>query len=117
MANTANLKPFTSDQSHDEAVKNGRKGGRKSGKVRRDRRRFRDELAFILRQDAGDGESYNHLVALAIVEKALAGNVEAFKVIRDTVDGKPTEDNRLEIVKHDFSALEAAFEGMKLDYD
>ncbi|MBR3139070.1 hypothetical protein IKG38_03640 [Candidatus Saccharibacteria bacterium] len=35
MANEQNLKPFTSEQSHEEAVKNGRKGGIESGKAKR----------------------------------------------------------------------------------
>ena len=35
MANTKNLKPFTSDQSRDEAVKNGKKGGVRSGTIRK----------------------------------------------------------------------------------
>ena len=35
MTNTHTPKPFTSDQSHLEAVKNGRKGGIESGKARR----------------------------------------------------------------------------------
>ena len=35
MANEQNLVPFTSDQSHEEAVANGRKGGIESGKTRR----------------------------------------------------------------------------------
>ena len=38
MANEQNLVPFTSDQSHEEAVKNGKKGGIASGKARRERK-------------------------------------------------------------------------------
>lgn len=40
MANEQNLKPFTSDQSREEAVKNGRKGGEASGEARRDKKRW-----------------------------------------------------------------------------
>lgn len=35
MANEQNLTPFTSEQSHEEAVKNGKKGGVNSGKARK----------------------------------------------------------------------------------
>ena len=35
MANEKNLNPFTSDQSREEAKKNGRKGGIASGKAKR----------------------------------------------------------------------------------
>lgn len=38
MANEQNLRPFTSDQNREEAVKNGRKGGVASGKARRQRK-------------------------------------------------------------------------------
>ena len=43
MANNENLKPFDSNQSREEAKKNGRKGGIKSGEVRRARKTLREE--------------------------------------------------------------------------
>lgn len=42
MGGKDNLVPFTSDQSHDEAVENGRKGGIASGQSRRDRKTMRE---------------------------------------------------------------------------
>lgn len=115
MANEKNLKHFTSEQSHDEAVKNGRRGGMRSGEVRRERRKLREELEYILSQDDGNGETMGNAIAMALVEKALTGNVEAFRVIRDTVDGKPAETGKLTLVNDtaDFSALDAAFEALK----
>ena len=47
MANEKNLKPFTSDQSHEEAVKNGRKGGIKSGEAKREKKQFAELLAMV----------------------------------------------------------------------
>ena len=47
MANEQNLTPFTSEQSHEEAVKNGKKGGVNSGKARKrkaDLRRMAQEV-------------------------------------------------------------------------
>ena len=38
MANEENLIPFTSEQSREEAKRNGAKGGKKSGEVRRQRK-------------------------------------------------------------------------------
>lgn len=38
MANEQNLRPFTSEQNREEAVKNGHKGGIASGKARRQRK-------------------------------------------------------------------------------
>lgn len=43
-----NLKPFTSNQSRDEAVKNGKNGGKKSGEVRREKRKTADILNSLL---------------------------------------------------------------------
>ena len=48
MANEKNLIPFTSDQSHDEAVKNGKKGGVASGAARRRRKTMRQTLNALL---------------------------------------------------------------------
>lgn len=44
MANEQNLKPFTSSQSREEAVKNGQKGGLASGKKRTMEKMMRDAL-------------------------------------------------------------------------
>lgn len=42
MANPQNLKSFTSDQSHEEAVKNGRKGGLKLGENNKMRKTLKE---------------------------------------------------------------------------
>ena len=47
MANEENLIPKTSDQSREEAKRNGRKGGIASGKVRRNKKEAK-ELALML---------------------------------------------------------------------
>lgn len=64
MANEQNLVPFTSDQSRDEAVANGRKGGVASGIARRQKRTLR-ELAEII----GSMPTKNPKT-IAIMEKA-----------------------------------------------
>lgn len=56
MANEENLKPFTSDQSREKAVENGRKGGIASGKAKRekaDRKKRMAELLDLNMQGAG----------------------------------------------------------------
>ena len=40
--NKQNLKPFTSEQSREKAVENGRKGGIKSGEAKRERKLIRE---------------------------------------------------------------------------
>ena len=48
MANEQNLIPFTSNQSREEAKKNGAKGGRKSGEVRRKRKAMKEQAELLL---------------------------------------------------------------------
>ena len=48
MANEQNLIPFTSNQSREEAKKNGRKGGKKSGEVRRKRKAMKEQAELLL---------------------------------------------------------------------
>lgn len=48
MANEKNLIPFTSNQSREEAKKNGAKGGKKSGEVRRKRKAIKEQAELLL---------------------------------------------------------------------
>ncbi len=48
MANEQNLIPFTSNQSREEAKKNGAKGGKKSGEVRRKRKAMKEQMEMLL---------------------------------------------------------------------
>lgn len=48
MANEKNLIPFTSNQSREEAKKNGAKGGKKSGEVRRKRKAMKEQAELLL---------------------------------------------------------------------
>lgn len=66
MANEQNLKPFTSDQSHDEAVKNGSKGGVASGKARRGRRMIADIIREILDEPLATGSDQTKLDGISI---------------------------------------------------
>ena len=103
MANEKNLVPFTSEQSHEEAVKNGRKGGIASGEAKRNRKMLRDCIDYLLeREDAmvlsADGKpmsgaeqlAYN-LFAKALAETDTAKAARAFEVLRDTAGQKPVD--------------------------
>ena len=54
MANEQNLKPFTSDQSREEAKKNGAKGGVASGIARKKKRALKDTIEMIMRLGVDD---------------------------------------------------------------
>jgi chorismate synthase len=98
MANEQNLVPFTSEQSREEAVKNGQKGGIASGQSRRARKTLRAELEILLSAQTIDKETgkktestVQEAVTVALVKQALKGNTKAFEIIRDTIGEKPVE--------------------------
>lgn len=57
MANEQNLKLFTSDQSREEAKKNGRKGGIASGEAKRERKDMRYFAKIVLDELVKDKKS------------------------------------------------------------
>lgn len=103
MANIENLVPFTSEQSHEEAVKNGRKGGIASGEARRNRKLLRDCIDYLLERvdetaidENGQAMTGAEQLACSLFMKALtetdtAKSAKAFEVLRDTAGQKPVE--------------------------
>ena len=97
MANEQNLVPFTSDQSREEAMKNGKKGGIASGEARRARKTLRADLEELLSMPAKDkfgketGHNVQAAIAAALIKKAANGDTKAFEIIRDTIGEKPAE--------------------------
>lgn len=95
MANKQNLKPFTSEQSREKAVENGRKGGKASGESKRARKTLREELLALLSQEIKDenGNPVNTQVAMStsLIKEALGGNTKAFELVRDTIGEKPVD--------------------------
>ena len=103
MANEKNLVPFTSEQSHEEAVKNGRKGGIASGEARRNKKMLRDCIDYLLEREdemmlnsegkpmSGAEQLAYNLFVKALAEKDTAKAAKAFEVLRDTAGQKPVE--------------------------
>ena len=95
MANKQNLKPFTSEQSREKAVENGRKGGKASGESKRARKTLREELLALLSQEMKDenGNPVNTQVAMSVslIKEAIDGNTKAFELVRDTIGEKPVD--------------------------
>lgn len=90
MANDENLVPFTSDQSHDEAVKNGRAGGIASGKARREQKTMREWAKVfgaipITAQTPGGPVETTTLggIVVAQMQKATKGDTKAAKFVSD----------------------------------
>lgn len=120
MANEKNLIPFTSDQSHDEAVKNGRKGGVASGTARRRKKTMRQTLNILLSTGLDVSEqkfaekvtprllafginvedaTYQDVLLAGILIKALRGDVRAAEFIRDTGGDNPHLDLKKQELK------------------
>ncbi len=89
MANEQNLVPFTTNQSREEAVKNGRKGGKASGRARRRKADFRKTLNLLLTAEI-DNEEWKPVLSslgvectlesallMAQIKEAMQGNTKA----------------------------------------
>jgi hypothetical protein len=95
MANEQNLRPFTSEQSREAAVKNGRKGGKATAKKNKERKTFREGLLLLLNEplkdksgNVTDNTTQDAIIA-ALVKRAANGDTRAFEMIRDTIGEKP----------------------------
>lgn len=94
MANEENLIPFTSDQSREEAKKNGRKGGIASGEVRRAKKTMKEMLDYLLEkeiknQKTGESVTCREAMLSAMIKKAINGDVKACQFVRDTSGETP----------------------------
>lgn len=96
MANEQNLKPFTSEQSREEAVKNGRKGGIASGEARRERANLKKQLQVFLESDDYSDKHGNKMTGAELMVKVAVkemskGNPKFWELIRDTAGFKPID--------------------------
>lgn len=95
MANNENLRPFTSEQSHEEAVENGRKGGIASGEAKRAKKNLREAMQLLMDADltGKDGKTMTGTEAMAAkaFQQALKGDWKAWELVRDTAGQKPVE--------------------------
>lgn len=93
MANNENLRPFTSEQSREEAKKNGQKGGIASGEARRERKKIKEYLEIALTSAIKDkqGNEYTRLEAgvLKLVERYVKGDQKAFDTVVELLGEKP----------------------------
>lgn len=108
MANEQNLIPFTSEQSREEAKKNGALGGIASGVARRRKRGLREAADLYLSLPPADKRRWNRLarkglepdeidnqmaMIVGLTERAINGDARAAKVIVDLLGDTPAEDH------------------------
>ena len=79
-----NLTPFP-QHSKEAHKKIASAGGKASGKARRRRKALREELEILLA--TGDTQKK---MCLAMIQKAINGDIRAFAEVFDRVEGKPT---------------------------
>ena len=96
----------------------GRAGGLASGLARRQRRLLRDTLNALLTTPVDDPVAIAALeaaglppdlqggVLLAVLRRALSGDVEAARYIRDTLGEKPTESFNLSVAQKPIQAMD-----------
>lgn len=90
--NKENLIPFnkmTEEQQREIA----RKGGIASQKKRKERKTLKEELIALL-----ETNDNNNKISIAILNKALNGDIQAFTTIRDTIGEKPVDKVEQEVV-------------------
>lgn len=91
MANNNNLKSL-STRSPQERKAIAQKGGKASVKKRAELKTIKEELLLLLAE--GDTQKK---ISLALIQKALNGDIKAFEVIRDSIGQKQTE--RVEVTQ------------------
>ena len=89
MANSKNLK-LNSERTPSERREIAKKAGIKSGEKRRERKALKEELLLLL--STGDTQKK---LSVALIEKAMNGEVKAFEVIRDTIGEKPRDKQEI----------------------
>lgn len=93
-----NLKPFN-QLTKDEQRKIAKAGGKKSGEVRAERKLLKDELVYLLGLEV-KGQTMQEKICLALINRAIEGDIRAFEVIRDSIGQKNVE------ISHEFSLQE-----------
>lgn len=102
MANEKNLKPFTAAQSHEEAVRNGKKGGRASASAKKRKsgllRAVQDIIDGKYIDEEGAEITGAQRVALNLYQIALNPNhrqcVQAIRTLFEIMDAFRTDDER-----------------------
>lgn len=108
MANEANLIPFNK-RTESEQREYAKKGGQKSGEVRRKKKTMKEAMKMLLNLDMPECDDKENLRQLGIsdddldiqtaillqqVKKALMGNLDSAKFVKDALDEKNETGNK-----------------------
>lgn len=79
----------------EEQAKIGRKGGKASGEAKRRKKLLKECLDELLEREwenrQGEKHSGSEAISIALFKKALAGDIKAYEVVRDTAGQKPID--------------------------
>ena len=93
MANEQNLKGHGfHERTASEQREIAQKGGIASGESRRARKTFKEELIALL-----EANDTNKKISVALINRALDGDINAFTIIRDTIGEKPVAEQNVNI--------------------
>lgn len=81
--------------SGEKAVKSGSKGGKKSGEAKRRKKLLKECFDELLEREwenrNGEKATGSEVLSLTVFKKAMAGDLKAFELLRDTAGQKPIE--------------------------
>ena len=115
-----NLIP-TNKRSKEEVRRNASKGGKKSGEVRRKKKLIKECLDELLEKEyenkAGEKHTGAEAISISLFKRALAGDMKAFELVRDSAGQKPVDKFVMaEVDATTISEVEALVLGAKDDY-
>ena len=103
-------------KTREEASEAGKKGGKRSAEIRRARKTLREELLDLLpvtsKNEKGRDVSAQEAISVALLKKAMSGDVRAYETIRDTLGEKFAEKVEMSVALPQFETLDAAFSKM-----
>jgi len=111
------LRPLNT-RTKEEQKKIATLGGKKSGEVRREKKRLREILEMLLERPEGDCTTAE-AISVALINKALSGDVKAYETVRDTIGEKPVEKRDIDLQAEILTKeqRDAAFRGALLTGD
>lgn len=99
-------------KSGEKAAKSGRKGGIASGEAKRKKKLLKECLDELLEKEwenrKGEKMIGSELISVAVFRKAMAGDLKAYELVRDTAGQKPVDKVMLaEVDQNTINEVEA----------
>lgn len=110
----------TQFQKGEKQAKIGRKGGKASGEAKRKKKLLKECLDELLQKEwenrNGEKMAGSEAISVALFKKALAGDMKAFEIVRDTAGQKPIDKVMLaEVDQNTINEVEAMVLGEQDD--